>query len=307
MKRKISFVTLLLATALGAIQSGWAQQKGDPLTGTWKGDWGPSPTDRNAVIMELKWKGKTLTGTINPAPDTIPIDKGSFDAQSRKIHFEATKTAPNLVYLIDGTVENDKMTGTWSRPNRKGDFQVTRDLKKRTQLDATPDTPKLPGLKGDEKRIVQYLLNDWGKDYSITSVDIAIDALGLRQSDQMRFRIGKYVKDHPEIHSVIRQWGWQTVALTPNEKLVARAIVNRERDRQKPPLMDDLAKAVGISEKEAKAAVEMLARLAILKPDRSVGGIGYIAAETRYLNWQPWLDFQFHRVALSSGRIFNTN
>jgi len=52
---------------------------------------------------------------------------------------------------------------------------------------------------------------------------------------------------------------------------------------------------------------EMLARLGILKRDKSVGGIGYAAAETRYLNWQPWLDFQFHRVALSSGRIFNTN
>jgi hypothetical protein len=51
----------------------------------------------------------------------------------------------------------------------------------------------------------------------------------------------------------------------------------------------------------------MLARLGILKRDKAVGGIGYAAAETRYLNWQPWLDFQFHRVALSSGRIFNTN
>jgi predicted DNA-binding transcriptional regulator len=199
------------------------------------------------------------------------------------------------------------MTGTWTRPNRKGDFQVTRELKKKAELDATPETPSLPGLKGDEKKIVQYLVNDWGKDYSITTVDTATEALGLPQSDQMRFRIGKYIKRHPELHSVIRQWGWQTVALTPNEKLVARAIVNRERDKQKPPSIGDLAKAVRISEKEANAAVEMLAHLGILKRDKSVGGIGYVAAETRYLNWQPWLDFQFHRVALSSGRIFNTN
>jgi hypothetical protein len=307
MKTKICHLTLLLATTLSAIQPALAQQKGDPLTGTWKGDWGPSPTDRNAVILQLKWNGKTLAGTINPGADAIPIDKGSFDPQSRKIRFEATKTAPNFVYVIDGTVENDKMTGTWSRPNRKGDFQVTREVKKKAELDAAPDTPKLPGLKGDEERIVQYLLKDWGTDYSITSVDTAIDALGLRQSDQERFRIGKYIKDHPELHSVIRQWGWQTVALTPNEKLVARAIVNRERDKQKPPSMEDLEKAVGISGKDAKAAIEMLARLGILKRDKSVGGIGYVAAETRYVNWQPWLDFQFHKVTLSSGRTFSVN
>ncbi len=79
MRRRICFVILLLS-ALSAIQPAWARQKGDALTGTWKGDWGPSPTDRNAVILELKWNEKTLTGAINPGPDAIPIDKGSFDA-----------------------------------------------------------------------------------------------------------------------------------------------------------------------------------------------------------------------------------
>src|SRR5256712_7854040 len=145
MKVRVTMVSLLFIVLLGHVSAASAQQKGDPLTGTWKGDWGPSPTDRNAVIVELKWNGKTLTGAINPGPDAIPIDKGSFDAQTRKIHFEATKTAPNFVYVIDGTVESDKMTGTWTRPNRKGDFQVAREVKKKAELDATPETPKLPG------------------------------------------------------------------------------------------------------------------------------------------------------------------
>lgn len=89
--------------------------------------------------------------------------------------------------------------------------------------------------------------------------------------------------------------------------MVARAIVNAERDKQKSPSTEELAKLVGISEKEAHGAVQMLAHYGILKRDKSVRGIGYVAAEPRYLKWQPWLDFQFHRVALSSGRIFNTN
>src|SRR5262249_13671374 len=160
----------------------------------------------------------------NPGPDAIPIDKGSFDPQSGKLHFEATKTAPNFVYVIDGTVENGKMTGTWSRPNRKGDFQVARDVKKKAASDSTPRTPNLPSIAKDETRIVRYLVNDWGNDYSITSTDIAMDVLGLKQSDEMRFRVGKYIKDHPGLHEVIRQWGWQTVVLTPNEKIVARSI-----------------------------------------------------------------------------------
>lgn len=172
---------------------------------------------------------------------------------------------------------------------------------------ATFQNPGLVGLKGNERRVVEYLLTDWGKDFSVTSVDIAMDALRMRPSDEMRFSIGNHMKNHPELHAVLRQWGWETIVLTPNEKLVARAIVNSERDKQKPPLKAEVARMVGISEKEVERAVEMLARYEILKRDRSVGGIGYVATRPRYIDWQPWLDFQFHRVTLASGRTFCVN
>jgi hypothetical protein len=182
-----------------------------------------------------------------------------------------------------------------------------RQTDRLTEPNAESKSSSLVGLKADERRIVQYLLKDWGVDYSLTSVDIAMDALGLRPSDELRFRVGKYIKNHPELHSVIRQWGWQTVVLNPDEKLVARAIVNAERDKQPVPSKAELAKAVGISDRETEGAVKMLARYGILKHNKSVGGIGFVASESRYVDWQPWLDFQFHRVSLASGRIFNVN
>jgi predicted DNA-binding transcriptional regulator len=209
---------------------------------------------------------------------------------------------------MDGTVEENKMSGAWNHPRRKGDFQVTREVQK-AESNAAPE-PNLVGLKGDEKKVVEYLLKDWRdweEDYSITTVDIAMDALRLRPSVEMRFRIGNYVKNHPELDEILRQWGWQTVVLTPSEKLVARAIVNAERDKQKAPARPELARMVGITEKEADDAVRILSRFGILKRDRSTGGVGYIASAPRYLNWQPWLDFQFHRITLSSGRTFCVN
>jgi hypothetical protein len=285
-----------------------AQQSANPLTGTWKGDWGPSVTDRNSVTLELKWDGKTLTGLVNPGPDAIKIENASFDPTTMKIHLEANYAPRNLRYVVDGTVEKDKISGSWNHPRRKGDFQVNREIKK-AESNATTK-PNLAGLKGDERRVVEYLLNDWNEwteDYSITTVDIAMEALRLPPSSEMRFRIGKYIKNHPELHEVPRQWGWQTVVLTPSEKLVARAIVNAERDKQNAPARYDLAGLAGITEKEAEDAVRTLSRFGILKRSRSAGGVGYIAASPRYLNWQPWLDFQFHRITLSSGRTFCVN
>jgi len=308
MRLNICFAPLLLMFMVTCFHTAMAQQNADPLTGTWKGDWGPSPTDRNEVTLELKWNGKTLTGTVNPGPDAIPIETGSFDPNAMKIHLEANFAPRNLRYVVDGTVEKDKITGTWNHPRRKGDFQVTREVRK-SESNPAPK-PNLSGLKADEKKVVEYLLKDWrdgADDYSITSVDIAMDALRLPASGGTRFRVGNYLKNHPELDEVLRQWGWQTVVLTPNEKLVARAIVNAERDKQKSPGKSDLARLVGISEKESDDALRTLSFFGILKRDRSAGGVGYIAAAPRYVNWQPWLDFQFHRITLSSGRIFCVN
>ena len=163
------------------------------------------------------------------------------------------------------------------------------------------------GLNANERKVLEYLLKDWGEEYSVTGVDIAMQASGMEPSDVTRFRIGDYIKKHPELHEVVRQWGWQTLVLNVNEKLIARAIVNAERDKQSPPSMADLSRLVGVPENEARSAVGMLDRFGILKRNKSAGGVGYVAAEPRYVNWTPWLDFQFHRMTLSSGRIFNTN
>jgi len=308
MRLKICLVGLLFAVLASPTQAALAQQSADPLSGTWKGDWGPSPTDRNAVTLELKWDGKILTGTVNPGPDAIQIENTSFDPKTAKIHLEANLAARNLRYVVEGILleGNNRIIGKWNHPRREGDFQLTREARRAESI-AAPQNAGLAGLKGNDRRVVEYLLNEWGKDFSITSVDMAMDALKIRPSDDMRFRIGNHIKNHPELHEVIRRWGWETIVLTPNEKLVARAIVNAERDKQKLPAKGEIARMVGISEKEVERGVETLGRYEILKRDRSAGGIGYVATKPRYVNWQPWLDFQFHRVTLASGRTFAVN
>jgi len=101
----------------------------DPLSGTWTGDWGPSPTHRNPVTVELKWDGKNLTGTVNPGPDAVELKKASFDSKSGDVHFEAdakNRRGDAVHYMIDGKVEQDTMTGSWNHDNRKGDFKITK-------------------------------------------------------------------------------------------------------------------------------------------------------------------------------------
>src|SRR2546430_1186408 len=122
-------------------------------------------------------------------------------------------------------------------------------------------------LNPQEQKVIDYLVKDWGQDSSVTSVDIAMDALKVERSDETRFRIGSYIKTHPELHEVIRRWGWVTLVLTPDEKLIARALINAQRDNKPVPSLSELAKAVNIKEPDVKRGLAMLERYEILKRD----------------------------------------
>src|SRR5260370_37742975 len=80
-------------------------------------------------------------------------------------------------------------------------------------------------LTAQEQKVIDYLVKDWGEDYSVTSVEIAMNAVKIAPSDEKRFRIGNYIKAHPELHAVIRRWGWVTLVPTPHEKFPARALL----------------------------------------------------------------------------------
>jgi len=161
-------------------------------------------------------------------------------------------------------------------------------------------------LPAEEQKALTYLLDDWGKDDSVTSVEIALRAVKVADTDDRRFRIGSHIKAHPELNEVVRRWGWVTLVLTPDEKLIARALVNAQRDGRPAPSVADLAGAVGTSEHQVKRGLAMLERYEIIRRDGSRKGVGY-GVESRYLNWEPRLDFLFHQVTLASGRQFNTN
>jgi hypothetical protein len=102
----------------------------DPLSGTWAGDWGPSAAHRNDVTVQLKWDGKTLTGTVNPGPNAVTLQKSTFDSKTGAVHLEAD--SKNMMgtgmvhFIIEGKVAGNTMTGSWDHGDSKGDFKITK-------------------------------------------------------------------------------------------------------------------------------------------------------------------------------------
>ena len=127
MKRRFLHVVLLSVACMALALPLLAQ---DPLSGNWAGDWGPSATHRNPVTVQLKWDGKALTGTVNPGPSAITLQKATFDAKTGAVHMEAD--SKNMMgngmvhFVIDGKVEGNTMTGSWNHSQGKGDFKITK-------------------------------------------------------------------------------------------------------------------------------------------------------------------------------------
>jgi hypothetical protein len=180
-------------------------------------------------------------------------------------------------------------------------------VKAQTERQSTQATASNIELSPQEKKVIEYLQGVWGKDHSVATVDQAMAIVGVRASDETRFRLGQHIKQNPELHVIIRRWGWETLVLTPNEKLIARAISNAAREQQPTPTLAAIAKAVALSQDEVKRGLAMLERYQILKRDEAAGGAGYALAAARYVNWQPRLDFVFHRMTVSSGRNTSVN
>lgn len=104
------------------------------MAGSWIGDWGTSPTQRNRVVIEMKWSGNTLAGTINPGARAIPFRVATVDPGDWSLHIEAdTKNVQGrpVTYVIDGKLDNlgsynRDISGTWTVGSTKGNFRIYR-------------------------------------------------------------------------------------------------------------------------------------------------------------------------------------
>lgn len=123
-----------LIGAIVALAALAAAQEGHPLTGTWSGDWGPGAAQRTHITMVMAWDGKTVSGTINPGPDQVPVSAIALDVTNWTVRFDADAKSPSGPVRISAEGRLDDIasahrtiTGTWRQGTAKGDFKLTRD------------------------------------------------------------------------------------------------------------------------------------------------------------------------------------
>ena len=138
--RRIYLAVIAVAAALFITGRATAQE-GHPLEGTWYGDYtaGKQATDLTVI---MKWDGKSITGLINPGPNSKPLTSVVMDITPGKPAAQGrgstTGTPPVFKarfevdgMTFEGTIKNPvagnrQLTGTWKRGTQTGTFQLRR-------------------------------------------------------------------------------------------------------------------------------------------------------------------------------------
>jgi hypothetical protein len=128
MFRFVAFFALLLAPVFA--------QEGHPMTGTWHGTWGPDAKNRTDVTMVLTWDGKTISGLVNPGPDSVKLKQATLDPSQWAVHFELDmkdKSGTVNHVVVDGKMDDVTLIrrtiiGTWKQGNVEYPFRMTRDI-----------------------------------------------------------------------------------------------------------------------------------------------------------------------------------
>lgn len=64
-------------------------QEGHPLSGTWSGERASASGDKVRLTLVMEWNGKQVTGTINPGPDAVPLERVTVDYDKWTVRIEA--------------------------------------------------------------------------------------------------------------------------------------------------------------------------------------------------------------------------
>jgi hypothetical protein len=118
-----TFTRLVFATAVMMMSVAGAQV-GHPAKGSWVGHWGPDDSQQRRIILILDWRNGEVTGTINPGPRAVKVDKATIDYDTWTMTVEANLAPaadkPPQKWVATGKLEN---LGSWTNRHYSGTYR----------------------------------------------------------------------------------------------------------------------------------------------------------------------------------------
>jgi len=180
------------------------------------------------------------------------------------------------------------------------------------------------------EQVGELLLREWTTGLRLTTIPQAMGRLGIKDDLRLRWAVTRRLEGvwrdaltSPEKRRAIAQalgrpfdesqlegfreqvgtWNLAAVALSEDEKLVARHMLMHQRRGRPLPQPGDTAKTLGLPVRQVRRALRMLARLGFLKLDAGRSPRRFSLSDGHEKLLQG-LGFMFHVVSLPTGERF---
>ena len=113
----------------GTGNSGADSGHGHPAKGSFIGEWGINAERQENLLIVMDWDGTSITGTINPGPDGVPITNAELNPDDWTLRIEAGTGAMRIV--LDGKFQNLTWAALsivviYARGDERGNFKISR-------------------------------------------------------------------------------------------------------------------------------------------------------------------------------------
>jgi len=154
-------------------------------------------------------------------------------------------------------------------------------------------------LSASETALLEYLRLDWAKQYRTTSVGVATKATGAKLSDASRLRLARVLDASRSGNTAPARHGVATVVLTPEEKLIARAILLEEIHSGRAATAKVIGQRLNVSPRSLMPALRFLRDFEAIAAEDHGDASAYRVA-SRYPRRPSYrIDFFSHQVEVN--------
>ncbi len=158
-------------------------------------------------------------------------------------------------------------------------------------------------ISPEAQRVVDYLLEDWQKQFRSTSIALAMKNLALEPDDSIRLEVGEHFRANTNLARNLQYWGANNYILSNDEKRAAKYLMGIRKSEDRTPSLDEASRALEIRTDLLTSRLEFMAAAGFVKHD-SAQQLGFSLAEG-YERWGGPLQHNFHTVHAEGEQPFD--
>lgn len=149
-------------------------------------------------------------------------------------------------------------------------------------------------LSRDAERVVGYLLQDWQRQFSSTSIPHAMEFIGVEANDDTRLEIAEHLRANGSLAKNLQWWGANNYIFTNDEKRLAKYLILAHEHGAIVPSAATTAAALEIEADELQDRLWFMARAGFLEaaPQHDLG----FSLAAGFKRWAGPLQHNFHTL-----------